>query len=59
MVSAAPTSPVAGADTAAIVVALAAALGSALGWGGARLCDSLVRFFLLCEAQTERERERE
>lgn len=43
MVSA-PTSPAVGSENAAaLVVALAAAVGGALGWGGARLCDSLVR----------------
>ena len=48
MVSAAPTSPlpVGSEGAAALVVALAAALGGAMGWGGARLCDSLVRFFI-------------
>ena len=46
MVSASTASPVVGSEgAAALVVALAAAVGGALGWGGARLCDSLVRFF--------------
>lgn len=44
MVSSAPTSPGANSESvAAVIVALAAAVGGVLGWGGARLCDSLVR----------------
>ena len=46
----APTSSPAGSEgAAALVVALAAAVGGALGWGGARLCDSLVRLIMAGE----------
>lgn len=56
MVSA-PTSPAVGSENAAaLVVALAAAVGGALGWGGARLCDSLVRSLSLREARGQGER---
>lgn len=64
MVSSVPTSsPGANSESvAAVVVALAAAVGGVLGWGGVRLCDSLVRTMeeegARVVAVRERERER-